>query len=259
MATYYGNTLVEQPCNWTWNKDGLTVNREWHGTAVDCFAFRAASCSIGSSMNDLGSGTGSYVITIAEAKVLVEMGGTGKLSVTINPGTNQSDGGTSNPTADYETDWTRVDKALREHPIYNIISGSTGPITGSKYLSASQWDLIDEWEATTDANEKSAYYASGSANMQHYMTRAQRQQDQFAVYIPVVKATRNYSIKPSSSGAGKIEQPPVAASAPLSSSNGKPYTYVKTADRLVKQSTGWQRSEEWTGFDSVDTDIINGI
>jgi len=102
-------------------------------------------------------------------------------------------------------------------------------------------------------------YGDMSDEAKHLYARLARGQTSYALYIPVARQTTASLTMPASGGVGEVDNPPAAIGAPSSSGNGKTYYYVKTSDRRSKQSNIWTRTQEWTGFEQVDTDIIEGV
>lgn len=156
---------------------------------------------------------------------------------------------TFDPTEVLECQFAKVEKDIRLHPIY--ASG------GTKALSEADRNAISEWEADTNKTTKATKYAALSSSAAHLADRIARGQTGYDVYIPVATRTRYSGTTPIIGGCGKQDSPYSGIGAPAFSANSKPYVYIKTADSKVKQSRRWQRREEWTGFEQVDTDIVN--
>lgn len=151
----------------------------------------------------------------------------------------------------YEIDWVQVDKPLETHPIYKNPSGT---------YNLTDDDLVDlqTWEQEPDPVLKKAfsYNVNGDTatlgpNAQNIAKKKLKGVTSYLLFIPVLKKTSSGYQPPSTSAAGHVEVPPGFPSVPTG------YTFIKTADR--GQRTGknkkWERQEEWTGFDTVDSDL----
>ena len=77
---------------------------------------------------------------------------------------------------------------------------------------------------------------------------------------PVLRRTQLRRGNVSGASAGRIEDPPVDFGTLPRQSTGSDFVWFKTADRSVRAGKHgkWQRIEEWTGFDTVDTDLYPG-
>jgi len=137
-----------------------------------------------------------------------------------------------------ETEWVRVDQDIRYHP---------------NFTSGGMWELDDtdrqDVEAKLNApNDDSVTTPDGNAG--ELYTRLLRGETNYAIYIPVCRRTAYYLTNPSvGDGCGQVATPP------MTYPSG--FTYVLTADRAVRSGWCWQRVREWTGFKTVDTDIVN--
>lgn len=234
---YHGVTLKEQPQKYSYGIDGRTCTRTYHGywpTVV------ASASYWGSNINTWFPDLAGYYINSVEA--VEETGGTGTVTITLS--TTMAQGAIDDPANPvYEVEWTRVDKNIKEHPIWST-SGS------AYYITATEWDTIAKWE-----DSRTISTGSLGAGGLELIDRLRNSQDSYMVYIPTVKATTKHSSRPTTGGCGQVQNPP-ASTYPTTSGNGKTYIYIKTADRVVKSDFVFERTQEWVGFEKVDTLII---
>jgi hypothetical protein len=196
--------------------------------------------TIGSTL----SGFSGYFIERVEVN---KMEG-GKGQMTIGLFQNISGGAATTPSgadAIYEIDWCQVEKRLEQHPRYRVGAA------GAKVLTTSDLSSIEDWKSTTDATERDTKRAALTANAQDFVSKLEKGQDSYLIYIPVLRKTSTTYTPPSTSTCGKRETPPGFPAVPSG------YTFLKTADRGQRtgQNRKWERQEEWTGFDFVDPDI----
>jgi hypothetical protein len=183
--------------------------------------------------------------------VKISRPGTGKLGTMVVEANNElSSSGNGGQPDTYELEWQRVDQDIRYHPIYAV--------GGDQEL-----DRIDRAEVEYLLNHpeeaSTATYDDMTDEAKHLYARLARGQTSYALYIPVARQTTTSLTMPACSGVGEVDNPPGAIGAPSSSGNSNSYVYVKTSDRRSKQGNIWTRTQEWTGFEQVDTDIIEGV
>ena len=131
-----------------------------------------------------------------------------------------------------EIEWSQLDKPLAQAPVFKNLSPEDIKLA-EDILSGKQ---------TTDALE-----GKSDRLLLYYEKRAKGQQT-YLVFAPVVRRTSQSTSRPSAGACGKINSPPVGV-------NG--YQFIKTACRISKSKSNkyWERSEEWLGADSWDTDL----
>jgi hypothetical protein len=174
--------------------------------------------------------------------------GTGRLGTMVVEASNEFSEENGQPDT-YELEWQRVDQDLRTHPIFQ--TNGTWVLTDAdrtavEYLLEHPDEYATKWPALTN-NAKQIY------------GRLARNQSSYAVYLPVARQTTTSVTMPACSGVGHLDNPPGVIGAPNTSGNNKVYRYVKTSDRRSKQGSTWTRTQEWTGFEKVDTAIIESI
>jgi hypothetical protein len=220
------STYQAQPTAITKSADGTSKTYRWRGdyAALDTFA---ASFTPESSYGGL---------TIRDVDLTPEEGGLATLVVKtdniIAAGTGNGGGDTS-PV--YELEWQRVDKDIRNHPYWAA-------------LLESERDAIYEWEQDSNKTTKTAKYTALSDLQKSLAQRIAKGQTNYMVFVPVARKT-SYTVSNTivPGECGKQSTPPASCRAPAG------YTYVKMADKMIRRSSGYERCEEWVGFDAVDS------
>lgn len=200
----------------------------------------AGKPSIGQTL----SGISGY--TVERVDVINLEGGKGQMTIgmfqAVSGGAASNN---SNIDSIFEIDWCQVEKKLEQHPRYRVGAG------GAKVLTTSDLASIESWKAETDATERDTKRAALSSNAQDFVSKLEKGQDSYLIYIPVLRKTSTSYQPPTTSTCGKRETPPGFPAVPSG------YTFLKTADRGQRTGSNrkWERQEEWTGFDFVDPDI----
>ena len=149
-----------------------------------------------------------------------------------------------------ELDFTICERPLDRHPLYaDIFQPEDDDFADMLAIRA--------WEMETDPAKKfqfkyltaSSTYGTLSSGAQAYAKKLLAGIEAYFVQVPVVRKTSQLARAVTSSNAGQREAPPefaVVASA-----------WLKTADKILRRGAkgAWERVEEWTGFDSLDSDI----
>ncbi len=192
-------------------------------------------------------------------RVRVKRQRSGKGIMTVTLSAKDASGSVDNEVVlpQYEVDWSEVQKPAEQHPRY---------ASGAKALSDTDRADIAAWDDEKDASLRKDWKykdAAGtdktlSANAQDLAKKKLRGETSYTVWIPVCKRTYAMRQNAASTGAGFIQNPPSGFGA-LPTNHGAAYKWFKTADRSVRSGTHgkWQRVEEWTGFDRVDTDFYS--
>ena len=175
-------------------------------------------------------------------------GGTGTLTITYCQIPTQGVGDT--PTAEEETDWVEVQRPLKSHKMFQ--SG------GDSELELTDLAAIQIWQNQNDPVLMGAFqYQSASGailtlteNAITYATKWLRGQEFYSEYAPVIKSTLTLASLPESGGCGLIGTPGVTRITPPTG-----YTFLKTADRCLKEPHAAKRIQEWTGAWWIDPDI----
>lgn len=245
----YGDLgVLEQPSSpaWDGSVDGITVTRSFEG--LDWNTIFAARPDIGSTYSDL-----PIDLTVKHWHAEPSEGGGGKLTVELTQATNDSAyASILYDVPEYQVDNPALEKDLKLHRMYQV--------GGTFALTAADRNAIHDWEAETDKTKKGTKYSALSTNAKNLADKLLVGTTHYAHYYPVVTQTRKYKGgAPKAQGLGKIDNPPTAANAPTTTGNGKPLTYIKTSDTIRRQQKIWERTEQWSGFDTVDTDIANNL
>lgn len=146
-----------------------------------------------------------------------------------------------------EVEWVQIEKKLETHPLYK--SGA-GALTDEDLVD------IDFWKDEKDpANRKAFKYlpetgavVTLSANAIAFCKKLLRGQDSYADYAPICRATTTTTKAPLNTKCGITDSPPRDVTI-------AGYQYLKTADRATRRDRKWERVREWTGANSIDSDI----
>jgi hypothetical protein len=180
----------------------------------------------------------------------------GTMTVTLTRAPSAQGGAEQQPQ--YEIEWSEVDKALATHPRY-----AAG---GATELSDADRANIEAWENETDPDLKrqgkfkapSGEVVTLGTNAKAYAWKLFNGTSHYPVYIPVARKTSLARQNVSGTSAGHVETPSGDFGTLPKRPGGADFIWVKTADRSVRTGKHgkWQRVQEWTGFDKVDTDLI---
>jgi hypothetical protein len=247
-ATYKGSSAsVANPSkrNEKWLRSGVQeVTLEVEGRYSDLVTIRSANPA-----GTVLSGYSAVYVTDASIK----RDGKGDLAVLTIEATSAVDpsefSGTTVTTK--SVTWQRIDQDMRFHSIFQA--------GGTYAIDTAGHGLVDYYLGLPDSDWKSDVYTNTlTANERRLVDKLARGQTHYAVYIPVVRKTATGGTPPTISGVGQIDTAgATAAGGPAQSGNGETYTYVKTADESNKQGgESWVRTEEWTGFEYVDPDVV---
>jgi hypothetical protein len=147
------------------------------------------------------------------------------------------DGATSEDTL--EVDWARIEQDIRYHPVWD---------SGTYTVTTAERKIIER-KLQNSANTEEL--GDGAAALYDRLVKGQTH---YPFYVPVVRKSTASSTRPLTGGVGSIDTATaISAGGPPQSANGRSYTYIKTADRRIKQGGRWTRYQEWTGFEKVDT------
>lgn len=142
----------------------------------------------------------------------------------------------------YELEWVRVDKDIRFHPEWD-----NGGKLGMGTLLDTDREQIERklrGDKVTEAISDLGY---------ELYDRLLKGVTSYPIGIPVARQTNFSIVRPSSSGTWVKSSPPSGCGAPSTSpQTGAGYTYVKTADRIIKRNGGFERTQEWSGFEDTD-------
>lgn len=237
--------LREQPGSPDWQYgDTVQVTRIFEGPAATVFANRPGR---GAVMPDLG--TEGVGLGVSRVRITPSSGGKARLTVVLTGGAafwlagEEAEGP---PPPVVEIDWQAVTKDIRYHPIYQA--------GGTKELDDEDRKAVDT--ALQDL-DKPVPWADGSS-AEHLFKRLLRGQESYTLYAPIVRRTTFSVAYPDPGQVGAIESPPIEPTGE--------WQWRKTADtvsfrgelRISLQGEGyWERREEWTGADELDTDIYS--
>ena len=249
-TTWKGSSeLQEQPNSPDWNfaeAEQVTCTRTFSGKYSTALSSRP---EIGSAM----AGYANLEVVSANVKKRGPFGDLTVVAATIG-------------ATKFEIDWVEIQKPLYQHPMFLA--------AGAKALTDADRIHVEWWEACPDAEVKAAFaYFNNNAqfisidggevnasarsialenNALFYAQKLAKGIDSFVVYAPVARKTAVTVERPKKAEAGFRQTPD-------GFTDGLPagYMWLKTADRFARSGTHgrWERVEEWTGAESIDTDI----
>lgn len=251
----------------------------WVGTTVSQHTVNSPRFSFTASRNDLtltyegqynnllserptiGSGMSGFTgYTVERVDVQNLEGSKGQMTIGLFQDISQGSGGSPAYPIDaiYEIEWLQVEKKLELHPRYVVGGG------GAKELTDDDLAELAQWENETNSTYRKAFsylaipgddgsIETLSPFAQDFAAKKLKGVDSYLLFIPVLRKTSTGYVPPSVTTCGKIENP---APYGFPSIPGD-YTFMRTADRGQKtgRSGKWERVQEWTGFDDIDTDI----
>ena len=200
-------------------------------------ALRAARPSIGQLVSIVGGGQRVDEVEIYPREA--GKAGAGFMQVTLRGATPTSlvIDGAVDETRD-EVEWVPVEKPLETHAYFR------GSLTSADLGKIAAWK-----DASTEA-ERTAAYADTSGKARDYLDKLIAGVESWTAYAPVIRRTTVGAKRLDVSACGTRGGVPSG----LAISG---YTFVRTADRAVRQGRGgkWERVQEWTGAEYVDADL----
>ena len=203
-----------------------------------------------SAMKDVPAGMFVDTVTIQKSP-----GGVGVMTVTLSPAPRQDF--TFSDNVVLELEWTSEQKKLETHPIFRLaIENPDVPGAGSYPLKMfatgggpGDYDKIEAWKNETDPEKRALKFSVMTDNQQAFVERLAKGEDSYMAWNPVIRQTTKNAARPNGLRCGMVDDPP-------SEVKVEGYTYIRTSDRVTLDRT-WTRVIEWTGFDSVDTEIYS--
>jgi hypothetical protein len=230
---WQGSAAIQEDPNspqWTNDQNGQQCQRIFGGRYASLLATQPLR---GASM------AGFAGVFVDSVVVKNGPGNKGNMTVILKPSITP---GIDSDQPTEEMEWSEIQKKLELHPRYQA--------TGAKPLTDPDLDKIEEWKSETTSDGRNKAYLKLSANAKEFVTKLRRGEDSFIVFAPVARATYKSKAQPVSTNCGFISSPP-----PDLTIEG--YTYLKTADRMIRQSGNWEHVLEWTGGTNIDTDIYS--
>jgi hypothetical protein len=234
--------LTEAPTSGLYenSKEGPRYTRQWVGPHAACIAAIPARLSV------IPKSPAGF--TVDNVRIEKATGGRGIMTVVLSPAPIQDY--TEEGNVVLEVEWVEIQKRIETHPIFGPAGDSEHPKAGNYLLTATDRDQVAAWQAITAASERTTAYTALTDHAKELAKRLQRGQDSYVTYAPLCRRTTKYATKPTNTRCGLPDNPPPALKV-------AGYKYLKTADRGTRDRT-WTRTEEWTGADSIDTDIYAG-
>ena len=222
-------TYQAQPTAKSFSADGQRNTYSWHGD------YAALNTLAGSYTVDSTTIDG---LTVRSKELSPEDGGLAKLTIVADNIVATGGGGNGGADPVYELEWSREDKDIKNNPKFQ--AGGTYALTDA------------ERREVTDALEGNGPLPTTGSKYELFK-RLQRGVTSYPIGIPVARSTTYSITRPTSSGTWVRGTPPALCGAPTNSpQTGAAYVYVKTADRVVRRSGGFERIQEWSGFEDVD-------
>lgn len=226
------------------NADGVLEVVRFEGPYDDLKAQRPANGS-------LHAETG---LLVERTRLVRQAAGDGQLTLFLSNQFGGSDGGgvsASDPV--WELDWSLIQKPLLEHPRYQ--TGGAKALTAADLLAIQAWNVAPYvkkalYQYETEVSG-AAYWDILTANAKDYAAKVLRGTTHYRLYLPVVRKTSYTRTKPSGAAAGSL---PGSDPDPLCPTG---YTWIKSAYKVRRKGKRgvYQVFEEWTGLDTVDTDL----
>lgn len=173
-------------------------------------------------------------------------GGRGLMTLTMVNESPEYTGFAAPPDPTYEIEWVQLEKKLSAHRRYT---------TSGAVLTSADWSEIAEWESATTASAKDTAYAALSTSGLDYANKIRKGIESFIIFSPVARKTSYSYSPPTTTAAGLIQTPTGFPGLPTKTPTD--WVWLKTADRAMRtgRNSRWDRTEEWTGADSWDTDL----
>jgi hypothetical protein len=217
-----GSPVIESANN------GDSFTRTWRGPF-------AALRSLQISLRNNGTMDG---LPITRSRLAPDGAGTtgpGTLTVTAEDGQSS---GIAPPETMQEMEWTVVEKKLSAHERYKDITPET--------MSELEWLCTHGKGETLEDREWTAIYENLAEIEQEYVDKRLAGTESYMMFSPVARYTTP-TADFITSGAGFRQTPPIP--------HASGYQWLKTADRSAKRGNQWERVQEWTGADKIDTDL----
>ena len=216
------DNILEQPGSPTYKIDAAG--------GVMTRTFRGRISVLLSKLPSLGSSGGQTGYYLVDADIRALTPNTfGEMVLTY---TNKTEALVLNgqPETTIEVDWSQIAKPLATHP---------------KYRNLSEDDLKKIEAVVAGKAEPSEVTGELAQNL---LAKRLKGVESYLVFAPVVRKISKSRQSPAVGSCGKISTPPLGVTG---------FVFLKTADRSSKSnySSTWERTEEWTGADSWDTDL----
>lgn len=232
-ATWYPDVAVLAKRTATINTDGVISQTNIYEGSLS--ALRGLGMTVGAFIPDqIIDGLAAKINSITYATGVQSA----KAQLTVEASTAFNGTGAASDTS-YELEWQRVDKDIRYHPDF-------------ENMTDEQRALVDEWlRASATRRAQIVGNSPWDADCTKLKKKLARGESSYPVFVPVARKVHRDTTRPSTGDCGTIQSPPSQCGAPSG------YTYVKMADRCVKQSGAWTRTQEWVGVDYADPDIYS--
>jgi hypothetical protein len=262
-GTGIASGLQEMPDGVTWSCTHTRIECvvTYQGTYANC----KAAALTGGSLVPGTAGSGDYSgLVVEKAAPRKTKGARGLLTVTYKA---ESTGSGEESAPKYEVEWAQLEKSIETHPRYTEGKTLLGETISEGYsgLSLAAFAFVRAYFESDEARRKVMYEPLGLPDdevdtsfafgmvpyIQELIDKKLMGQDSYLLFAPVVRETIDIAGIPTTEGAGTVEAPPGAASAPSG------YEYLLTADRRESEGPDgrWRRIREWTGSYVWDADI----
>jgi hypothetical protein len=208
-------------------------------------------------------------------------GGVGSLSVTITADSETADDNAKEePSADakpapkYELRWVNVEKPLESHPLFEkklktatTVNASAGSLSEEEKSKLKPYEGAEMTIGTLIAAAKAdgalkgsllkaGVIGEGHEEFVSFFSKYDAGMESYSLYAPVARRTEVFFLaKTTFEGAGFVEQPSGFPSLPKR--RGGEYQWLKTTSDYTwdGENRVGEHVEEWTGADTVDSDI----
>ena len=237
-----GNTSVrERPDSpeWDFTNQKVTCTRTFEGMYADLYAQKP---NIDDEMNGYD---GLPVVNVKLKKAV-----SGKTTMTVVLEVEVTDA-----KPQYEVDWSGVEQAVEKHPMFKSLFPD--PASPGQWTTAQNTAYNDfiQWENATDSATKASNYTKLTSGFQQLAQIKMRGTTSYIVPAPIARITTLTLSMAGVSACGTVtDSVPDFPELP----NG--YQWLATADRSTRTGKWgkWQRVQEWTGAQSIDTSLYSG-
>lgn len=188
-------------------------------------------------------GTGPYSGgAVTSAKVKREKGGLAELVIIYEGNLMVGGGGSTQVPADEpDVDLEKVEFALEKHPRYELAFADDEECAAArKYVESTNDDDRNAFQWILD---------QGDPLIVEFVSKLQRGQTHFAVWVPVYTWTLYYLDEPTLDPGSYPEDPFGPITAPLG------WEWLRRGDKLTWNGSYWKLTRSWQGAVTVDGDI----
>jgi hypothetical protein len=157
--------------------------------------------------------------------------------------------GSANSTV-YERSFQRIEKDIRTHRAWQP-DGSLNLGDTPSEVSAALQEIQNALDATRAGKPLPAAITGNSFQLYYRLAKGETN---YPVWVPIAKKTSYNTSSTISIPVGTISTPPTQCGMPEKTALDKDYQYVLMSDESSREvGKPWRRTQEWAGFDDIDT------